>query len=81
MHPHRNTTTVYLPYSPFVVSRFVYHRETTLSIDNILQVLYCAKKCLIHPLIEVCRAKFKDLLDVNNVGWLYEAVSVQWCHV
>ena len=47
--------------------RFVYSDEVNLNADNVMQVLYLAKKYMLPPLADKCSEFLRENLDVSNV--------------
>ena len=54
----------------------MYYEEANLSGENILTVLYCAKKYMIPGLKELCSEFLEKEMDHNNVCFILEQVTV-----
>ncbi|XP_052234942.1 BTB/POZ domain-containing protein 6-like isoform X2 [Dreissena polymorpha] len=56
--------------------QFVYCEQTSVDGDNVLSVLYCAKKYLIRGLIEKCLAFLKGAMSTTNMCIIMENAHV-----
>ena len=53
--------------SLFELFRFVYSDEVNLNADNVMQVLYLAKKYMLPSLADKCSEFLREILDASNV--------------
>ena len=47
--------------------RFIYSDEANLNPDNVMQLMYLAKKYMLHSLADICSAFLQKNLDASNV--------------
>ena len=55
-------------------SRYIYYEKALLTGQNILTILYCAKKYMISGLEKLCREFLEDQMDHSNVCFILEQV-------
>ncbi len=55
----------------------MYCEEAALTGENVLPLLYCAKKYMVSGLREKCQRFLQDKLDQTNVCFLLEQVRMQ----
>ena len=53
----------------------MYYEEAKLSGENILTVLYCAKKYMVSGLKDLCSEFLEEQLDHSNVCFILEQVQ------